>query len=135
MPNSPPRACSVQPCPNAATYRGRCAAHARKNEAQRWEQNAGKYDTPWKKMSKLVLHSEPLCRWCKAEGQVVPATQSDHIIPIDERPDLRLYKPNCMPLCHSHHSKKTNDEQAGRMPDLFVILQRQKVLAAGAEDL
>jgi hypothetical protein len=48
-----------------------------------------------------------MCRFCRAEGRLVPATDVDHIQTVAARPDLRLFRPNLRPLCHSCHSSHT----------------------------
>jgi len=130
MPSAPHKSCSAFPCPNPATYRGRCAAHARKAGSQRWSENDGAYNGPWRKLSVLAKAEEPLCRWCRALGLVESTMQVDHIIPIAERPDLRLFRANLMGLCLNHHGLKTSDEIAGRIAQPFVQRQRLGVLQA-----
>ena len=41
-----------------------------------------------------------------------PATEVDHIIPIEQRPDLRLVMENLQSACHRCHSAKTVRENA-----------------------
>ena len=48
---------------------------------------------------------------CMERGIVTPAREVDHIIPIVERPDLRLDPSNLRPLCTSCHSARTATEQ------------------------
>lgn len=51
-----------------------------------------------------MLSSEPLCRQCVREGQTVVATEVDHHDNDPSNNDML----NLVPLCHSHHSRKTN---------------------------
>lgn len=65
------------------------------------------YDAAWHKVRLQHLKAEPLCRHCLERGDIVPATDVDHVIPIIVNPDLRLDDTNLQSLCHSCHSKKT----------------------------
>jgi 5-methylcytosine-specific restriction protein A len=55
-----------------------------------------------------------LCRECEREGIVTPATDVDHLIPVDG-PDDPLFwvEENWDPKCHAHHSQKTVRENRG----------------------
>lgn len=57
----------------------------------------------WQRLRASVLHSEPLCRICKARGILTQATDVDHVSgdPSDNTPE------NLQPLCHECHSLKT----------------------------
>jgi 5-methylcytosine-specific restriction protein A len=69
------------------------------------------YDWTWTRLRLVVLADEPLCRFCFARGQLVPATDVDHIKSIAQRPDLRLVRSNLRPLCHSCHSTLTGQQR------------------------
>jgi 5-methylcytosine-specific restriction enzyme A len=69
------------------------------------------YDWTWRKLRLAILAEEPLCRWCLAEDRLVAATEVHHVIPIAKRPDLRLDRANCVPLCAPCHSAHTRAEQ------------------------
>jgi 5-methylcytosine-specific restriction enzyme A len=71
------------------------------------------YDAVWAKLAKMVLAEEPLCRRCITTGDIEPATLVDHIIPIRERPDLRLTRSNLQPLCRACHDVKTQEDMGG----------------------
>ena len=62
-------------------------------------------------MRRLVLSKHPLCSDIygvhAAEGQVVIATQMDHIKPVEEYPELQFVEDNCRSLCASCHSRRT----------------------------
>lgn len=63
----------------------------------------------WGKLRRAVLADEPLCRMCKAQGLIEPATEVDHMAGAwDNR------RESLQPLCKSCHSKKTAAEMAGR---------------------
>jgi 5-methylcytosine-specific restriction endonuclease McrA len=67
----------------------------------------------WKRLRKLQLSREPLCRMCDAIGLTVEATDVDHIKAIVDGGDpwdidgLRS-------LCHACHSSVTRAWQTGR---------------------
>ena len=61
----------------------------------------------WHNLRTYILQNEPLCRHCKENDIITPATECDHIIDIDEAPHLRLKFDNIQPLCKECHSKKT----------------------------
>ena len=137
MANAPLRPCTMPACPNPANYRGRCEAHASQAARQRYTHSRGVYRSDggvWRKLQRLLLAEEPLCRECATLGFVEAARQVDHVIPISERPELRLYRPNLEALCHRHHSAKTRDEVNGRPPSRFYQEQRAKVLEALAAE-
>lgn len=60
------------------------------------------------KQRKRRLEAEPLCRDCKANGHITPATVPDHIIPLakggtDEDSNIRC-------LCAECHEKRTREQ-------------------------
>ena len=59
-----------------------------------------------------------LCEECLKFDLVIKADVVDHIIPISKDFEKRLKQSNLMPLCHSHHNKKTakeNLQKGGRV--------------------
>ncbi len=58
---------------------------------------------------------DPVCHYPKSNGRkcLNPATVADHIIPLRQRPDLRLKPENGQGLCHWHHNVKTTAEIGG----------------------
>jgi 5-methylcytosine-specific restriction protein A len=75
----------------------------------RWRGSAASrgYDGAWRLLRLGKLRADPLCWWCLLVGKLTAATTVDHIIPISERPDLRLIWGNlrsgCTP-CHDAHT-------------------------------
>lgn len=61
----------------------------------------------------VKLRQDPLCEDCLLEGLHTPAKDVDHVIPVRQRPDLRLVLSNLRSLCKPHHSRKTAKENGG----------------------
>jgi len=73
------------------------------------------YDKPaWRKLRRLRLMTEPLCRQCKLRDRVTAATQVDHIKPISQGGSA-LDMDNTQSLCHSCHSVKTASDKNGTL--------------------
>jgi 5-methylcytosine-specific restriction endonuclease McrA len=106
----PTRLCSEPRCPSPATYRGRCATHARTNN-QRTHRNRTIYNSKrWRILRRHILTHQPLCAgYNDAECDGI-ATDVDHITPIHQGGDA--WNPtNLQPLCQSCHGRKTRNEQ------------------------
>ena len=96
---------------------GRCPAHTKAKAAiapPRLSPSKRGYDGAWERLRKIKLAADPMCQIQTHCGdrsitrQV--ATEVDHIIPIAERPDLRLDYDNLQSACKSCHSAKTARE-------------------------
>ncbi len=61
----------------------------------------------WRDLRNYVLALEPFCVECKKRGIITLAIDVDHIIDIQDRPQLALNADNCQSLCKKCHSKKT----------------------------
>jgi 5-methylcytosine-specific restriction endonuclease McrA len=66
----------------------------------------------WKADRAAHLAAHPLCVECEELNQSIPATVSDHIIPIEQGGDVWDWL-NRQPLCASHHNKKSAKERGG----------------------
>ena len=69
------------------------------------------YDRRWRRLRRMVLAREPLCRACRAMAppRYTPSTQVDHIVPKSEGgPDTFA---NLQGLCATHHSQKTGRDR------------------------
>lgn len=62
---------------------------------------------------KRWLDRFPLCKHCEAEGLTTPATEVDHITPL-ERGGADDYESNGQSLCTRHHQAKTAREASAR---------------------
>src|SRR5262245_11080044 len=98
MPTAPDKPCRDPRCP----VLGPCPLHDPLLTYKRWYKTAR-----WRRLRRQVLDDEPLCRHCRHEGRVEPATEVDHIIP--HRGDEVLFwdARNLQPLCGAHHRAKT----------------------------
>lgn len=79
----------------------------------RGKTSARGYDAAWRKLRAVKLAANPLCECddCKATGATVAAQVVDHIIPIRQRPDLRLTWSNLRSMSKAHHDAHTAREQ------------------------
>lgn len=65
------------------------------------------YDSvAWQSARAEQLKREPLCRECARRGDVVPACEVDHVIPL-EHGGAPLDQSNLQSLCKVDHSTKT----------------------------
>lgn len=79
------------------------------------------YDTArWQKVRKEALQTNPVCAdpfgEHKHHGEVVAATEVDHIVPRSVDESLELVIENLQSLCHRCHSRKTRKEQDEDQP-------------------
>jgi len=74
----------------------------------------------WRKISERFRKNNPLCVQCLKEGRTVPATVTDHIIPINpvdpyDTQDGKYPHPldvsNFQPLCTRCHNRKRQTEK------------------------
>lgn len=98
----------------------------RKASDRHYDRRRGKtaargYDGAWVKLRDMFLagnemagiEPHPLCCRCGALGSKNNPIEVDHVIPISERPDLRLDPENLQAMCKSCHSRKTATEDGG----------------------
>ncbi len=112
MPSKPLSPCATPGCPRVATNRGRCAAHSRQHERERGTAAQRGYDARWRRARDEYLREHPWCVDCQAEGQLVPATEVDHVIPL--RFGGANEPSNYAARCKRHHSAKTMRQSVGR---------------------
>lgn len=96
------------------TYR--CTEHRTKQRTKPSPAERG-YDDAWRRLSKRIRRASPFCETCPATTDLTV----DHIIPITERPDLRLEPLNCRVLCRTCN---------GRRQDQCTDAERNQVLDA-----
>lgn len=81
-----------------------------KSERKKYDNDKFYWSRQWKEIRKQHKQQEPLCRTCKGNGIIKAGRHSDHIIPINERPDLATRIDNLQNLCEACHNKKTARE-------------------------
>jgi 5-methylcytosine-specific restriction protein A len=111
---SPGTACRWPGCPEITKDpSGYCDTHKgqarrrwdKSHEAKRGNSRQRGYDTAWEHFRRWFLQQpgNQYCHRCKQQGRMVLAEVVHHIIPIKERPDLKLVPDNCQPLCFTCH--------------------------------
>ena len=110
----PKRTCAEPGCPVLVT-KGHCLRHNRNRHLREGRspseqrETMRRYDRRWKKMRKIILARDPICKSCEA----APSTEVDHIIP--RSPDLHaadVTEEELQGLCKPCHSSKTQAENA-----------------------
>ncbi len=110
LPQKPLRPCNYSGCKELTNSRF-CPEH-KKKEQRRYDKQRGTstergYGSNWRKVRKMVLAEEPLCRECGRQGRVTAANEVDHI----DGNAFNIERVNLQPLCKPCHSKKTVREQ------------------------
>jgi 5-methylcytosine-specific restriction endonuclease McrA len=105
----PTKLCSSPGCPNPATYRGHCKAHARQVNRATHPNKAIYGSKRWLMLRRRVLFEQPIC----ACGCGRLTEDVDHITPI-ERGGAPFERTNLQGLTHSCHSAKTAAELRGK---------------------
>lgn len=117
MPARALRPCTHPGCPALLPGGGRCQAH-QKAEARAYDERRGSaasrgYDATWRRLRVQFLRQNPLCECDDCGAGAIRMTLAevvDHIIPIEERPDLRLDWSNLRSMskrCHDAHTART----------------------------
>jgi len=57
------------------------------------------------KRENVLRRDEYLCQECRRYGRTTPATTVHHILPLEQRPDLKLNSQNLISLCEQCHNK------------------------------
>ena len=106
--------------PQRAPVLGNTAATGRRiaYDAGRGSAAARGYDRKWRKVRALHLQHWPLCADCIDEGKLTPATEVDHVQPIETAPHRRLDPTNLRSQCHPHHMLKTARDKRDHRPRL-----------------
>ena len=102
----------AEPGCSALVDSGRCDPHRKQHDTTRQLSTAKRgYDRQWQRLRLSKLAADPLCEiaYCKV-GRPMPdvATEVNHIVPISERPDLRLVWENLESACEPCHRQKDN---------------------------
>lgn len=118
MPVSAPHPCNHPGC-RTLVHTRYCDAHQkvfrRRQDERRGNAAARGYDATWRKLRLVQLQLHPLCQ-CEDcdEGRkrLTPANVVDHIVSIEERPDLRLDLSNLRSMSKACHDRRTAKDQA-----------------------
>lgn len=81
--------------------------------ARRPTPEAQGYDPDWRKLSRVFRKRHPIC---SAPGCGRPSQETDHILSVKDRPDLRLVWSNLRAYCKSCHSRRTAIDQGFARP-------------------
>lgn len=74
------------------------------------------YASPeWRKLSAEVRATATRCTWCLKPTRRLIA---DHVIPVEQRPDLALDRSNVVPACFSCNTRRGRN---ARLPDLAPV--------------
>lgn len=68
--------------------------------------------TAWRKLAAEVRASATRCTWCLKPTRRLVA---DHVLPLDQRPDLALDRSNLVPACVPCNTRRGRN---ARLPDL-----------------
>jgi 5-methylcytosine-specific restriction enzyme A len=98
MPQLPPRMCAEPGCVEMATEGGRCGRHRREMDLRRGKTAARGYDAAHRRLREARLAANPICQ-IRTHCQGAVATEMDHIVPIEEAPELRLVWENTQSAC------------------------------------
>lgn len=74
----------------------------------------------WIAIRDIRRELSPLCVECLKRGFIRPLKYIDHIIPIDERPDLALEIDNTQSLCDFHHKLKTAQDKKRKRKEKLI---------------
>lgn len=109
-----PRLCScgIKVAPGEQCPCERRRAAARKDG--RPSASARGYDRAWLRLARAFLATHPRCALCVEAGVFTAAEVVDHIVPVCDRPDLRLDPANLQALCRSHNARKATAEKRAR---------------------
>jgi 5-methylcytosine-specific restriction endonuclease McrA len=97
----------------------------RDKDLRRGSRQSRGYDADWERARLIHLSKEPLCRESGFRGIVVVADLVDHIIPVRDRPDLRLVSSNFCSLTQRMHDtwKRKLEAEARRLGDITLLVQ------------
>lgn len=97
----------------------------REKDLRRGSRQSRGYDADWERARLIHLEKEPLCRESGFRGLVQVAQLVDHIIPVRDRPDLRLEPSNLCSLTQRMHDtwKRWLEAEARQRGDINLLVQ------------
>lgn len=72
------------------------------------------YDAEWDRISRAYRRQHPFCEACEQIGEDTVGDVVDHILPVQDRPDLVHDSSNIWCLCNLHHGWKGRMEAFAR---------------------
>jgi 5-methylcytosine-specific restriction endonuclease McrA len=112
MPNAALRPCTYAGCTNLVKH-GRCPDHRQAEPDYHKPEHQRLYNTAqWERMRRMQLACQPWCEDCIEQGLFTPACDVDHVEPHRGDP-VKFYTGKLRSLCHSCHSRKTQQELHG----------------------
>ena len=69
----------------------------------------------WRRLRRVVLNEEPLCRFCQQTGRITPADTVDHIRPHGGDWDLFVDRENLQGLCRMCHDSAKRIQDGGEI--------------------
>ncbi len=108
MPTAALRPCLACGALNDSLKCAECVKKADKQD-RGWRGSAASrgYDAAWVRFRAWFIRRYPLCQDCLDARKVMPTQEVHHVKKLKDFPELRLVESNCMPLCRSHHSVRT----------------------------
>lgn len=118
MPSAAKRPCSHPGCGVLLPYGERyCEQHRRvavqQSEQRRASSSERGYTGAWQRARAGFLRAHPLCAEHKRQGEIVPASVVDHIVPHKGDKALFWDRNNWQSLCKTCHDRKTATEDGG----------------------
>ncbi|EGQ9960042.1 HNH endonuclease [Vibrio cholerae] len=119
--SNPKTICSYPACKVIATNKSRCQNHQHsiKTNDQRsstTKNNDIYQSTKWRKLRARKATNNPLCEQCLKANIIKPLDVVDHIVEINDNPELVYVYSNLQSLCHAHHNAKTAQHKQQRAP-------------------
>jgi len=113
MPKRALRQCTYPGCHTLVSNGSRCALHARQIEQERGSSTRRGYGYEWRKIRDAFLQKHPWCSDLFGDhcGQLIRATQADHVIPKSQGGTDD--ESNLDPKCDHCHDKKTAMKDGG----------------------
>lgn len=109
------RPCSAQPC-GALVASGRCEAHRKAAQKARGTTKERGYDSDWERVRLFVLARDGYICQVRVACKGAVATEANHIVPIEQRPDLRLDPENAEASCKACNVALRNSAVRSTVP-------------------
>jgi len=100
---------AIPSCKQIATDKGRCAVHQREERPKEHNRTSTtrNNDIYNSTIRARKFKANPICEECLTYNVVSPTDIIDHVIEINDNPELAYCYSNLRALCHSCHNTKT----------------------------